>query len=247
MVDPSVSRRAAALVAETIERSSGVGRELFRRYAAAVRFEGSRERQEVALGDLRALGRLLEGVHLQQISYDSLAALTETPAASPAAAKRYRRVVRRLIRLLQSSGELPTPQEVRSSQVIERAIAATPAGGRRILRSWLAQRQRTVGWWELRFEAERLQQLELLIAANPGADDNELITRWLRVIVRQIVKCKCPPLTRWVNPAVCSCCGKTSAGAGTRPSPSERKQREYALTARRYLDYRSIAARGSLG
>jgi hypothetical protein len=237
----------AALVAATLECSPDVEKELFRRYAAAVRLEGSRQAQESALADLRALRRLLERADLQEITYDSLTALAKIPAPSAAAAGRYRRVVRRLIRLLQDSGELPTQKEVRASQVIEQALAAAPAGGRRILRSWLAQRRRTVGWWELRFEAERLQQLELVIASYPGADDNELITRWLRVIVRQIVKCECPPLTRRANPAVCSCCGKTSASAGTRPSPSEPKQREYTVPARRYLEYRRLAAKGRLG
>lgn len=245
MADPSVSRRAATLVAETITRVSAAQAELVRRYFAGVRLEGRVQTQEQALLDLREVCRLIG--ELQLISYSSIAALAAIPAPSPTAAKRRRRVVRRLIKLLQNSGELPTLRELNASKAIEQTIAATPLEGRRVLRSWLAQRRHTVGWWDLRFEAERLYQMELVIAAHPEADDQEWITRWLIAIVRQIVKCDCPPVTRSRNHDVCSTCGKTSASHGTRPSPGERKQHEYSVAARRYLEYRRLATSGRSG
>lgn len=247
MVDPSVSRRAAELVAATTARVSEMRAELIRRYATGVHLGGSRGTQENALVDLREFCRLIEQARLEVISYRSLIALAEIPAPSPTAARRRRRVVDRLIRLLQHSGELPTPKELRASDAIEQTIAAMPTNDRGILRSWLAQRRRTVGWWELRWEARRLQQLELVIGEHPDADDDELITRWLCAIVRQIVDCGCPPVTRRRDPAVCSCCGKTRASHGSRPSPSERKQREYSVVARRYLEHRRFATSRSLG
>ncbi len=240
MPDASVNARAAAIVCATTDRVSELKAELIRRYATSVHLNGTRGVQEEELGYLRELCRLIEGSDFEEVSYQSLAALGALPAPSGTAARRRRRVIGRLIRLLQHSGELPTSPELAASRAIEAIIFETPEGGRGTLRRWLARRRRKLGWHELRWEAKRLSDLEATIVAHPGADDAELTTRWLLASVRSIVNCGCPPITRRSDPSVCTCCGATSASHGTRPSPNEANQRKLRALARRYLQFRRL-------
>ena len=144
------------------------------------------------------------------------------------------------MRLLQQSGELPTAHEVTSSRAIEKELALTPEGGRGTLRRWLAQHQHELGWHELRWQAHKLRQLEEIVAEHPDADDDGAITRWLWKLVRRVVACNCPPVTRRADPSVCSCCGATIATHGYRPSPSRANQRKLAALGRRYLRFRRL-------
>ena len=236
----SVAERAAAIVSATTARVSEASAELIRRYAASVHLDGSPGTRENALVDLREFCRIVESANLTRFSYSALAALANSSAPSPTAARRRRRVIGRLIRLLQSSGELPTNAELTASDAIETIVAETLPGGRPTLRRWLAQRRRKVGWWMLRWEAKDLRDLESVIAAYPGADDGELITRWLFRLVRQIVDCGCAPISRSADHDVCACCGATTATHGSRPSPGEPNQRKLRALARRYLQFRRL-------
>jgi hypothetical protein len=217
---------------------TSLGAELLRRYMASVHFEGTPGTQSNELVHLRELCRLVETIEFTSLSVQALTAIADAPAPSITAAKRRRLVVGRLLRLLRQEGELPSAAEVTASRSIEADLLATPPGGRGTLRRWLAVRKRKLGWHELRWEARRLRELEAVIGDYPGADDEELTTRWLLRLVRQIVDCGCPPVTRRTDPAVCVCCGATTASHGSRPSPGEANQRKLSAVACNYLKFR---------
>lgn len=150
-------------------------------------------------------------------------------------------VVGRLIRILQTSGELPTQRDLRNRQATRRLLTSVPSASRRFLGKWELARRDVLGPHELRHEIRRLTLLEHLAVHYPDAADEYLLDRWLRLLVRQIVDCRCAPVTRARDPFTCCCCGRTAATAGTRPSPARPKQKEITRIGARYLEFRRVA------
>jgi hypothetical protein len=239
MPSQAIAHRAEEIAASYQPRSAG-GAELLRRYLASVHFDGAAGTQENELGFLREVCRLVEAFDFDELSVDVLDRAANSPAPSATATLRRRRVIGRVVRQLRHDGELPTAHELRASRAIEAELIDTPRAGRPTLRRWLASRKRKLGWHELRWEARRLRTLEEVIAEHPDAADDELITRWMFQIVRIVVACDCPPVTRQRNGAICSCCGSTIEKKGSRPSPNEQNQRKLRALGHRYLQFRRL-------
>ena len=228
--------RRAKEVVESYTPASPIGAHLIERYRQTLTSDGSIGTQDVEIALLRTLCRLLSEAPLPTLSFSALKDLAERPAPTATAALKQQRVIGRVIRLLQHSGDLPSAAELRSNRQVLRVIAEAPPGGRSTLRSWLAARR--VSWHELAWEAERLCVLEQVLAANPSLDDRDAISAWLVRLVRQVPKCSCPPVTRARDHGRCNSCGATIASHGRRPSPSLRKQRELASLGQEYLRVR---------
>lgn len=240
MPDPSLTARLQRSIAEC-EPASAAGAALLTRYLEVASFEGSRATQETELASLRELCRIVEQTPFETISIASLSAAADAEGASATRALRRRRVVGRLIRILQQRGELPSNRDLTASRGLERELAATPEQGRQLLRRWLARRSRHVGWFELRQEARRLRRLEELIVLYPDAEPTDLFGLWLRALVRPIVNCDCAPLTRAADPTRCPHCGATAETHGMRSSPAAAKQDRIRSLGRKYLAFRALS------
>lgn len=215
---------------DTTRPASAIGQALLERYLARIEIERAphprRERRLV-----RELCSLVEEVAFPTLT---IRALLEAGSANPLR----RRVCWRLIRILQADGDLPGSAALRKHAQISRTTAQAAAPARAALEHWVELRQESVCAHELCREAKRHAELEQVLAEHPDMSPQHAIDLWLRRIVRRIVDCGCPPITRALDPDRCSSCNATSLTHGTRPSPAKEKQQRYAAVARRYLDQR---------
>jgi hypothetical protein len=237
--EPSALIESAHRACRPISRN---GQLLLERYRAGVDLTrgGTCGEQEVAF--FRELCRLVEEVDLPLLSVAALEEATKRTAPSATAARRRRVVLARLLRILEADG-LPTRSERNAGKRIDAALRATEPGQRRPVRAWLDSRRKRVCLHELSYEAPRIVALEGIAArASAQADDAEINHEWLGTIVQQVVRCKCPPVTRVRSPKRCKSCGATIATVGARPSPAPRRQRELESIGRRYLQHRRARA-----
>jgi hypothetical protein len=211
---------------------------LLDRYYSGVQFERGGSIPQRELCDFYEVCRIAEHPNLAELSIERLDELTELPRASASAADRRRRVIGRLIRLLEQDG-FPSRATRRENRQVHALIESLPSPSREQLSDWIALRSETVSWHQLLYEARRVAVLERLTVQSQGLEDAEIIKAWLDAIVQPVVKCKCPPVTRKPeDPGRCSSCGKTIDGVGSRPSPCPKKQDELKAIGRKYLERR---------
>lgn len=215
---------------DTTLPASAIGQALLERYLDRIEIErASQPRRERRL--VRELCSLVEEVAFPTLT---IRALLEAGSANPLRG----RVCWRLIRVLQADGDLPDSAALRRHVQISRTIAQAPAPARAALERWVELRQENVGPHELSEEIRRYAELERILAEHPDVSAQRAIDLWLRRIVRRIVDCRCPPITRALDPDRCNSCEATTLTHGTRPSPAMEKQQTYAAGARRYLAQR---------
>jgi hypothetical protein len=239
MASVGAELKALNAVAEC-EPASRIGAHLLERYHGGVHFRGSPSRQWTELAVLRELCLLVEQVPFTQLSVRALLDAASLHAPTPAAAARRRTAVHRLIRLLQYDGVLPGRAELRAGERLAAELERTPDSGRATLRRWLARRQRQCSPHNLSWEATKLRTLEELLPARSGLSDGELITEWLRGLVRDIVDCSCAPVTRARFPDRCEGCGATIETDGSRASPGPGYQAVLRSLASKYLQFRRL-------
>jgi hypothetical protein len=227
-------------VIESYTAASPIGAELIDIYAGSLSADGSESTQDREIALLRELCRLFAAHAVAGLSIDMLDQLAELPAASPSAALKRKRVVRRLIRLLQHRGDLPASWELRWNRNLRKLVEDASPASRPMLKHWLAQRQSRVSPYELYHEGRRLLPLEDQLQTQPGRDDDEAISAWLQSLVRQVVGCPCAPVTRSADGKRClkRTCRATTATHALVPSPGLRKQAALRSLARRYLRQR---------
>jgi hypothetical protein len=220
------------------------GRVLLRRYVESL--DLSREKHvDIEIRILGELCRLVEEINLDGLGIERLHQLSLRPAPSKTASFLRRRLARRLIRLLQADGAFPQPGDLRAQKRLQRILDETSAAGRGRLCRWIEEQRehhdgrRKVGWGQLLVHARALAELEAMIdeLELDDSDAKDAVELWLNRLVREIVDCGCPPVTRAITPEQCNCCGATAATHGTRLSPAVAKQNELEALGRRYLNW----------
>ena len=186
----------------------------------------------------RLLCTTVEQPELSALSMKRVDQALDRPSPTKTDAGRRRRLRGRIRTLLELEGLIPTRAEATAGRKIDQLIAEAPADRRRTLTEWLHGRGQTLSLHELAREAKHHLLLEAVLHDHPGCSDDVAIQLWLRRLVRPVVNCTCPPVTRRDNPLRCNSCGATPRTAGTRPSPSPRCQGKYERIARRYLRHR---------
>jgi hypothetical protein len=196
---------------------------------------------------LRELCSLVEDptVTLEPLTVDRLRRIAQRPAPSRTAAERRRRLASRLIALLQKDGIFPDSGELHASRSVMRTLAPLPDGRRSRVARWIEEQREypdgrpKTGWGQLLVHARALAELETLLEdlQLDSEECKDAVGLWLERVVREIVDCGCPPVTRARTPHHCHSCGATPTTHGTRPSPALAKQRELEALARRYLDW----------
>jgi len=220
--------------------ASPIGAELVRTYVGRIRSDGSPDTLRHEIGVLRDLCQMVEATPVPTLSVAALESLLQPPAETAARRERRAKAVRRLIRMLQDNGELPSSHDLRYDRKLYQLLAAAASHARDNLTRWCARRH-GVSPYELYHEARRLQLLEEVLAAQPGLDDRAAVAVWLQTLVRPIVDCGCPPVTRHPDDGrICRSCGQDAAkpGVKTTPSPGERKQTALRSLAIKYLRQR---------
>jgi hypothetical protein len=233
MARRSFAQRVEKLLA-CFEPASPIGGRLVELYVERISAAGSHATQRAELALLRELCRMLSVAPLPELSVATLDALWQEASVSDARRVVRRRVVGRVVRILQERGELPDRKELHYNARLQLLVTGAPDAARANLRVWLAQRQHRVSPYELYHEARRLLVLEAVLADEPMLAAPDAISAALRRIVHQIAACPCPPVTRSTEGS-CRSCQATPATHGAVPSPGVRKQREFRSLAAKYL------------
>lgn len=215
---------------------SAAGSQLLDRYYTGVQFDRGGVIPEWELGDFYEACRIADEFS-GELTLERLEERARMPDLSVTAARRRRRVISRLVKLLEQDG-LPSRAERRANQRTHEFANALPSPLRERVRGWLALRSQTLGWQQLAQEASRIVQLEQIAALNEAWHPGEVISAWLAAVIRPVVKCQCPPVTRAIDPTRCTSCGATIEEVGSRPAPGPRKQDELRSLGRRYLAWR---------
>ena len=224
-------------IAGVCKPASPIGGLLLERYVAAIDFTRSSS-DELLL--LRSVCRLVEDTPFDAISVEALERAGAVPQPTRKASRRRAFAARRLRRLLQTTGELPSEKVLALEKKIADLIADAPPAGRGTLNRWNDNRASRLGAFERFHEIRHLARLELVIAEIGDKSDEVLIQLWIDRTVRQIVDCGCHQVGRALNPDHCIECGATSDTCKTTASPGQRKQRRLKSVVRRYLTFRRL-------
>lgn len=229
--------RVADVAAESTPVSA-IGAELVRTYAGRISAHGSGGSLNHEIELLRVLCAMVHAKPLPVLSVAALESLLQLPAASAHQQRLRRKVIRRVVRILQDDGLVPSSHDLRYDRKLHELLDGSASYARDHLKRWFARRH-SVGAYELYHEARRLELLEEVLAAHPAVEEGAAIGAWLGLLVRPVVDCGCPQVTRAKDGLVCSSCGATALpGIGTRPSPGLRKQAELRSLAAKYLAQR---------
>jgi hypothetical protein len=184
--------------------------------------------------------RLVTEIDLSVISLRRLLEWSEA-GSTKTARKRRQLVVGRLIRILEQDGFCRARERTAKARITAEIDSLASEEAERV-RDWIARRRgERVGWYQLSHEARHIALLERCASEAPEVEQPILIRRWLAKIVKQVVDCDCPPVTRYPDPRRCKSCGATIETHGRRPAPGPRKQGELAAIGRRYLNVRTPA------
>ncbi len=228
--------RIEGVLAE-FEPASPIGAEIVRSYTERIRRDGSAATRNDEIMLLRDLCAMAARTPLHELSVAAIEALNDPPADTEARHNRRAKALRRVIRIFQADGFLPSARDLRYNRKLRALLSRLAPAARPNLERWLARRH-GVCTYELFHEARRLAVLEDVLAEQPGLHHADAIAAWLERLVRPIVDCPCPPLTRARDPLTCASCGASAATHETRPSPGPAKQAELRSLGMKYLSQR---------